>query len=453
VLNVTSNGSDDIFLQKFDPAGASIWAKQLGGAYSDYGFSVTTDAAGNVYATGIFDATVDFDPGPGSFPISTNGFNDLYILQLLSNGDFGWAQQIGGGDADAGYCVVMDNNDNLLVNGYFYFTVDFDTGAGVNNLVSNGSTDAFVLKLANCTPSSGTDNQVICGSSYSWIDGNTYNQATNSPSWTLTNAAGCDSVVTLNLSFLAPSSGTDVIVSCIPITWIDGNIYSTDNNTATWTLTAANGCDSLVTLDFTLSPYSYAGDDVITACNQYTWIDGITYYASNNSATMSYTSVEGCDSTIYLDLTINYIDVSVSQNGAQLTANNPNAQYQWISCPSNAPISGATSQVFNVLSNGSYACILNDGACIDTSACITVNNLGQPEISDSDFRVYPNPVEDVLNLPEIPDFVRASVYSCKGEILLDSESPIFPVSHLSPGYYFIEIVSSDSVLQSRFVKK
>ena len=88
--------------------------------------------------------------------------------------------------------------------------------------------------------------------SYLWIDGNTYTSSNNSATWTLTNAAGCDSVVTLDLTINNSNAGVDTQVHCDTYTWIDGNTYTSSNNTATWTLTNAAGCDSVVTLDLTI---------------------------------------------------------------------------------------------------------------------------------------------------------------------------------------------------------
>ena len=90
--------------------------------------------------------------------------------------------------------------------------------------------------------------------SYTWIDGNTYTTSNNTATWTLTNAAGCDSVITLELTISIVVNGTDVQSSCGPYTWIDGNTYSGSNNTATYTYPggSVNGCDSVVTLDLTV---------------------------------------------------------------------------------------------------------------------------------------------------------------------------------------------------------
>ena len=100
-----------------------------------------------------------------------------------------------------------------------------------------------------------------------WIDGNTYTTGNNS-AWTLTNASGCDSTVTLDLTITNSNTGTDVQTACDSYTWIDGNTYTTSNNSATWTLTNASGCDSTVTLDLTITN-SNTGTDVQTACDSH----------------------------------------------------------------------------------------------------------------------------------------------------------------------------------------
>ena len=118
----------------------------------------------------------------------------------------------------------------------------------------------------------------------------------------------CDSIVTLDLTINNSVSGTDTQVACGSYTWIDGNTYTASNNSATFTLVggAVSGCDSIVTLDLTISN-SVSGTDTQVACESYTWIDGNTYTASNNSATFTLVggAVNGCDSIVALDLTIN----------------------------------------------------------------------------------------------------------------------------------------------------
>ena len=92
-------------------------------------------------------------------------------------------------------------------------------------------------------------------------------------------ANGCDSLVTLDLTINNSVTGTDTQVACGSYTWIDGNTYTTSNNSATFNIVggAANGCDSLVTLDLTINN-SVSGTDTQVACGSYTWIDGKYLY-------------------------------------------------------------------------------------------------------------------------------------------------------------------------------
>ncbi|MBR1792974.1 MAG: T9SS type A sorting domain-containing protein, partial [Bacteroidales bacterium] len=118
-------------------------------------------------------------------------------------------------------------------------------------------------------------------------------------------ANGCDSVVTLHLTIKSSTTGVDPQTACDSYTWIDGQTYTASNTTATHTLTAANGCDSVVTLNLTIKS-STTGVDPQTACDSYTWIDGQTYTASNTTATHTLTAANGCDSVVTLNLVVNY---------------------------------------------------------------------------------------------------------------------------------------------------
>ena len=100
------------------------------------------------------------------------------------------------------------------------------------------------------------------------------------------------------------SFDTDLIVKCDSYTWIDGNTYTASNNTATYTLTNTIGCDSIINLNLVINESS-TGTDTQFATESYTWIDGVTYTESNSTATFTLTNSNNCDSIVTLDLTIN----------------------------------------------------------------------------------------------------------------------------------------------------
>ena len=98
----------------------------------------------------------------------------------------------------------------------------------------------------------------------------------------------------LDLIINNTNSGTDTQVHCDEYTWIDGITYTESNNSATFTLTNESGCDSIVTLDLIINNTN-SGTDTQVHCDEAIWIDGITYTESNNSATFILTNESGCD--------------------------------------------------------------------------------------------------------------------------------------------------------------
>ena len=180
------------------------------------------------------------------------------------------------------------------------------------------STDALILHLATLTNAVGCDSVVTLDltinnsntgvdvqehcDTYTWIDGNTYTSSNNTATFTLTNAVGCDSVVTLDLTINNSNTGVDVQEHCDTYTWIDGNTYTSSNNTATFTLTNAVGCDSVVTLDLIINNSDNTSSSV-TACDEFIWDDQT--YTESGEYTNIYTNINGCDSIHILNLTIN----------------------------------------------------------------------------------------------------------------------------------------------------
>jgi len=187
------------------------------------------------------------------------------------------------------------------VDGQVYTTSGTYTDVSTNALGCD-HTETLNLTLNYSTS---TDTQVACDT-YTWVDGVTYTTSNNTATYTYTNAAGCDSVVTLDLTINNSTSSTDTHLACDEFMWYcDGNTYTTSNNTATYTYTNAAGCDSVVTLDLTINN-STSNSTTATACDSYTWAaDGNTYTTSGTYTDIS-TNAGGCDHTETLELTINY---------------------------------------------------------------------------------------------------------------------------------------------------
>ena len=125
-----------------------MWAKGIGGndPQDERANALDVDNAGNVYITGLYFGTVDFDPGAGITNLTSVGSADQFILKLNTNGDFVWARSVGGLQLEEGLDIAVDNSGNVFTTGDFFAMVDFDPGAGTVNLTP-ASFDAFVLKL------------------------------------------------------------------------------------------------------------------------------------------------------------------------------------------------------------------------------------------------------------------------------------------------------------------
>jgi len=145
--NLTSAGANDAFVSKLNSSGELIWAKSFGGASIDVGYSIAVDSSGNVYTTGLFEGTADFDPGTGITNLTSAGYRDVFVSKLNSSGALLWAKSFGGSQVDEGNSIAVDSSGNVYTTGFFYGTVDFDPGDGTTNLTSAGANDAFVSKL------------------------------------------------------------------------------------------------------------------------------------------------------------------------------------------------------------------------------------------------------------------------------------------------------------------
>lgn len=141
---LTSAGFSDIFILKLNSSGNFLWANAIGGAEYDGASGISADTSGNVYTTGSFFGTIDFDPGPGTFNLTSSATEyDMFISKLDSDGNFVWARSMGGSSSG----ISLDTSGNVYTTGGFTGTVDFDPGAGTFFLTSAGGGDIFISKL------------------------------------------------------------------------------------------------------------------------------------------------------------------------------------------------------------------------------------------------------------------------------------------------------------------
>ena len=419
VTNLISNGFFDIMILKFDVNGNFYWAKSAGAQLSDYGTSVITDDIGNIYVGtvtgGNANGPLDIDPSLDTFNIPLYGGVDSYVKKLDSNGNFIWGYSISAGGHDEITCIDVDEyGDNIYLGGSYCLNSDFDPSPGILNLPIPGSftnSNMFIQKLYLCQSVSLIDTNEAC-ESFEWIDGNMYYTNNNTATFTIPNVVdyGCDSIITLNLTI---NQSSDTIIS----------------------ITA---CDSLV------SP-----------SGNYTWTTSNTYIDTIPNAV-------GCDSLITIDLTINMVtDTTTSINGTIITANNSSANYLWLDCDNgNSPILGETNQSFISTVNGNYSVQLTENGCIDTTACVTITTVGTLENSFlENFVVYPNPTNDsfFINLGSSYEFTTIVIKDINGKVVQLNKYNNSQLLKLkleeAAGVYLLVIESDDKRAVIRIVNK
>ncbi len=198
-----------------------------------------------------------------------------------------------------------------------------------------------------------------------------------------------------------------------------------------------------------------------TACDSYTSPSGKYSWTESGTYKDTIPNAEGCDSILTIVLTIKSVDVSVSQEGSTLTANAPEAVYQWLDCNnSNAPIPGETQPSFTPDYSGHFAVKVTQEGCVDTSSCFSVNPVGILENTfDNEISVFPNPTNGSLkiDLGKKPAAIRYILTDINGRFIRQSSAgnaQLFEINISEPaGAYLLTLISEDKKATIRVVKK
>ncbi|HSD13510.1 MAG TPA: T9SS type A sorting domain-containing protein [Flavobacterium sp.] len=144
--NLTAAGNNDIFFAKYDNNGNYLWAKAIGGTSSDVGLFLVLNSSNEIYITGYFRDSVDFDPSAAATTLTSLGNGDVFLAKYDSSGNYLWAKGMGGVGSDVGLLLVLNSNGEPYVSGFFNGTVDMDPSSAAVNLTSAGGRDIFVAK-------------------------------------------------------------------------------------------------------------------------------------------------------------------------------------------------------------------------------------------------------------------------------------------------------------------
>ncbi|MEM6725940.1 MAG: T9SS type A sorting domain-containing protein, partial [Bacteroidota bacterium] len=350
----------------------------------DYAWSVKTDNQANVYYTGYFRETVDVDPGLGTFNIASNGGRDAFIVKLDQDANFLWGIGMGGSGNEYSRTLEVDReNGNVYIAASQYSTdlADWGTGDFLNEIQGTPGTDE-VLVLASYD----TDGNNLCA----------FGIQTRQPGFYSTGWH----------SHMAIENGELFMVSNFSSATTD---Y--DPSSATFFPAFAGGQWDVAISKYQLDPFSIElGDDFGFCASETATIDATvtdgTYLWQDNSTNPTLVvdmagtySVEvrsaGCVASDEITLDVSSVDVTLIQNGDTLVSNDDMATYQWIDCSDNSEIAGATDQEFIPTATGTYAVVVNNNGCIDTSACVLVDITTSILVGlESELIVYPNPIQE-----------------------------------------------------------
>lgn len=418
---LVSAGNGDGFLLHLDENGFFVKAGAFGGPGADVARGVALDAAGNIYITGSFSGTADFDPSnTASYNLTAQGNSDIFVLCLDVSGNFKWAKNIGASGYDClGTSIRTDQYNNVFVAGSFSGTVDFDPGTSVYNLSSKGEGDVFVAKFSNTgnfnwakqMGGSGADTahgMEIDMTGNVLTTGSFQSSADFDPSW--------------NTALLTSSGNNDIFIhGLIPCT----------PDTVNWT---QQSCDSFI-------------------------LEG-TKYTETGVFKQTVTGPGGCERFVTLDLKVSpHLNDTVTKSGVILTSKATGATYQWVECPSYKKLPGATASSYIAIGDGNYACIITNGICSDTTDCMEVKNVPKynkvPEaLQNAIVKIFPNPAQGDITIEADDVMVGADVmiYNVLGQKIhsfLLKEKRLQQT--LDKGLYLIEITKGNFRATERII--
>lgn len=441
-----SNGNNAAgFVQIYDWNG-SAWIQRgtdlLGDAAADwFGRSVYLSDDGNTLTVGA----------PGN---DVNGIRSGQVKVFKWDGTT-WTQfgsdiyGEGAEDRNGRWVSLNSNSSSLLI------------GANRNNSLTGHA------RIFTCSSVS-TLNESICGDSYispsgiyTWNMNGTYQD-------TLSNTFGCDSIITINLTFNAVQNTTADTTICYNSNYIftdlttASNIVTNQSHTSILT-SVLTGCDSNVTENITVLAELTGTHNETVCTGESITVNGTIYDVSNLTGVEVFTNtgVYGCDSTVTVTLTITpAIDVSVTENGATLTANNSAAIYQWLeNCNTSVTqVSGETNQTYTASSTGNYAVIVTEGSCTDTSSCYLVELGGiDSELNLFEFTIFPNPANNFVTIDvNENETINLSLTNVTGKLLLQKEFKsqlVLDVNFVKSGIYFVTIQSKNRMITKQLIIK
>jgi uncharacterized membrane-anchored protein len=298
------------------------------------------------------------------------------------------------------------------------------------------------------------------GVSYLWMPGGATTQTitvspTSTTTYTLTvSLAGCGSSNATQSVVVNPAPTANFTgEACETYTWF-GSTY-TQSGTYTHLVPSPVGCDSVLYLNLTIHNNVVGNTEVVAACDSYQW-NGQTYTQSG-IYTFNGLTIHDCDSSATIDLTINSAPTaSITANGNTLSTTQVAGEtYAWLDCATNTLIPNETAISYTPSTSGSYAVIATNSCGIDTSFCedmiVGITDLNLEQIS-----IYPNPSNGHFVISSSTILVGdASIFDASGRLIKTvplnaKENPINMLGSC-PGIYITKIKGDNFSKSIRFI--
>jgi autotransporter-associated beta strand protein len=149
----TPSSQDNAYVSKLDSNGHFVWDADLGAGGTADGYAITLDGKGNVYTTGSFNGTANFDPSGTHTLTSVVSYQDTYVSILNGSGNFVGDAELGASSSETtGQGIAVDGSGDIFVTGNFENTGNFDPNGTYYLSSFSGTEDAFLTALTQPRP-------------------------------------------------------------------------------------------------------------------------------------------------------------------------------------------------------------------------------------------------------------------------------------------------------------
>ncbi len=487
VANFITTGYTEVYISRLTASGNYQTAWSFDGNGFDGMYSLVVNTSDHLFALGYFEDEIDLSPDGALTLVNSTLWPNAFIVRFDTTGatlDYGTF------DTHLKMGMVYDaGTQRLFVAGTLQDSLDANPGNGTWMLYGNvpGFRDVFVINLVQSLTPIETG---IAGGA----NDDTFTSIGNSANYIAiggrTQSVIFDAAPALNDSLMLAGTGNDLFA--IAINGYDLQLQNSglasdvtgsrdfraidcNYEAAGFVIHGGGSFNDVVDFDpagnYTLSTPSFNTEAFIfkwgvcapisvgtsmAVCDTFYFHNNVMYPVPG-AFYDTLQSVCGSDSLVTTNLYLYIADTSVATNGFTLSSNQSGQLYQWVDCNNNfAAISGATNQNFSPAIDGSYAVVISNGTCYDTSGCHTILGIGINENAFGLITVSPNPFAGTLQISGMNGTTQISVYNILGEAVISTQTSSTTLSinteQLPQGTYLLTTESAGKKNIIRVVK-